>query len=51
MYVLGYQQDLPPDTSIEQIAEDVAEVIENHIGTATIIGNSFGGLVAIPLAA
>jgi len=51
MYVLGYQRDLPPDTSIEQIADDFAEVIEKCIGKATIIGNSFGGLVALPLAA
>ncbi len=51
LYILGYPRDLPPNTTVEQLADTFAEVIKNHIGKATIIGSSLGGLVAIILTA
>jgi pimeloyl-ACP methyl ester carboxylesterase len=49
-YVLGYDRNLPAGATLESIAGDYAEIIGKEMGTATIIGSSYGGLVALQLA-
>ncbi len=49
-YVLGYDRNLPAGVTLESVARDYAEIIEKEMGKATIMGNSYGGLVAMQLA-
>ena len=51
MYILGYPQDSIGDMSLENYADKLAKTIQDHLGKSIIIGNSFGGLVAIIFAA
>nr|MDO8086882.1 alpha/beta hydrolase [Candidatus Sigynarchaeum springense]MDO8116139.1 alpha/beta hydrolase [Candidatus Sigynarchaeota archaeon] len=50
IYILGYPRNLPARVSLEDIANELAKAIQNHLGKSIIIGNSFGGLVAIAFA-
>jgi pimeloyl-ACP methyl ester carboxylesterase len=49
-YVLGYDRNLPAGATLESIAGDYAEIIGKEMGKATVIGSSYGGLVALQLA-
>jgi pimeloyl-ACP methyl ester carboxylesterase len=51
MYMLGYPRNQPSDVTVEKIADELAQVIRKHLGRSIIIGNSFGGMVAIAFAA
>jgi pimeloyl-ACP methyl ester carboxylesterase len=51
MYMLGYPRNQPSDVTLERIADELAQVIRKHLGQSTIIGNSFGGMIAIVFAA
>jgi pimeloyl-ACP methyl ester carboxylesterase len=51
VYVLGYDPAPSPDHSIETIVGDVAQILREEIGPATVMGISFGGFVASRLAA
>jgi len=42
---------LPAGMSMEGLADELANAIREHLGKSIIIGNSFGGLVAIAFAA
>lgn len=49
VYYFGYEPNLPPDHSIDRLVADIADFIKEELGTATVVGVSYGGLVAIPL--
>jgi pimeloyl-ACP methyl ester carboxylesterase len=49
-YVLGYDRNLPAGATIDSIAGDFGQIVEEEIGRATVIGRSFGGLVALRFA-
>ncbi len=51
MYVLGYDKNLPMDHTTDQIADEFAQILKEHIGPATIMAFSYGGSIAIPFAA
>jgi pimeloyl-ACP methyl ester carboxylesterase len=51
VYVLGYDPAPSADYSIGTIVRDVAQILREEIGPATVIGVSFGGFVAARLAA
>jgi pimeloyl-ACP methyl ester carboxylesterase len=51
VYVLGYDPAPSPDHSIETIVGDVAQILREEIGPATVMGISFGGFVAARLGA
>ncbi|MFL5200474.1 MAG: alpha/beta fold hydrolase, partial [Microvirga sp.] len=51
VYVLGYDPAPSADYSIGTIVRDVAQILREEIGPATVIGISFGGFVAARLAA
>ena len=51
IYVLGYDRNLPLNHTSEQMAEDFAQIIRDHIGPSTIMSVSYGGFVGIPFAA
>lgn len=50
-YVFGYEEYPAKEYSLNQIADDFAQIIRDKIGTATIVGISFGGFVAMRFAA
>jgi pimeloyl-ACP methyl ester carboxylesterase len=49
--VLGYEPSPPAGYSIATIVDDVARILREEIGPATVMGISFGGFVAARLAA
>jgi len=49
--VLGYEPAPSADYSIGTIVRDVAQILREEIGPATVVGISFGGFVAARLAA
>ncbi len=49
VYYFGYEPNLPPDHSVDRLIADIAEFIRSELGTATVVGISYGGLIAIPL--
>ena len=51
IYVLGYDSAPDADYSLETIVRDVAQILRNETGPASIMGISFGGFVAARLAA
>ena len=51
IHVLGYEPSPPADYSIATIVDDVARILREEIGPATVMGISFGGFVAARLAA
>ncbi|MCG7392669.1 alpha/beta hydrolase [Microvirga sp. ACRRW] len=51
IYVLGYDSNPPPGYSIDMIVNDVSWILRDEIGSASVMGISFGGLVAARLAA
>ncbi|MHA1521289.1 MAG: alpha/beta fold hydrolase [Promethearchaeota archaeon] len=51
IYVLGYDRNLPMDHTSEQIGDEFAQIIREHIGPATIMAVSYGGFIGIPFAA
>jgi pimeloyl-ACP methyl ester carboxylesterase len=51
MYILGYPRDVSGCLSLENFADMLAHAIQDHLGKSIIIGNSFGGLIAIIFAA
>jgi len=51
VYVLGYDPAPSADHSIETIVRDVAQIMRDVTGPATVMGISFGGFVAARLAA
>jgi pimeloyl-ACP methyl ester carboxylesterase len=51
VYVLGYDSAPPAGYDIDAIVRDVAQILQEEIGSATIMGVSFGGFVAARLAA
>jgi pimeloyl-ACP methyl ester carboxylesterase len=51
IYVMGYDSAPPPDYSIDMIVQDMATILRDKIGPATVMGISFGGFVAARLAA
>ena len=51
VYVLGYDPAPTADHSIETIVQDVAQIMRDITGPATVMGISFGGFVAARLAA
>jgi pimeloyl-ACP methyl ester carboxylesterase len=51
IYVLGYDSAPPAGYSIDMIVADVSQILRNDIGTASIMGISFGGFAAARLAA
>ncbi|MCX7781495.1 MAG: alpha/beta hydrolase [Negativicutes bacterium] len=50
-YIFGYEEQPAKDYSLNQITDDFARIIKTEIGTAIIVGISFGGFVAIRFAA
>lgn len=50
-YIFGYEEYPVKEYSLKQIADDFAQIIRDKIGTATIVGISFGGFVAMRFAA
>jgi pimeloyl-ACP methyl ester carboxylesterase len=50
-YIFGYDQNLSAGYTEDRIATDFAAIIQKEIGKATIIGLSYGGLIALPFAA
>lgn len=51
IYVMGYDSAPPAGYSIDMIVQDMATILRDEIGPATIMGISFGGFVAARLAA
>ena len=51
IHVLGYEPSPPAGYSIATIVDDVARILREEIGPATVMGISFGGFVAARLAA
>ncbi|QRM28040.1 alpha/beta fold hydrolase [Microvirga sp. VF16] len=51
VYVLGYDPAPSADYCIRTIVRDVAQILRDEIGPATVMGISFGGFVAARLAA
>lgn len=51
IYVLGYDCAPAADYSIDTIVHDVAGILRDEIGPASVMGISFGGFVAARLAA
>ncbi len=51
IYVLGYDRNLPLEHTSEQIADEFAQIIQEHIGPADIMAISYGGFIGIPFAA
>lgn len=51
IYMLGYDPAPPPGYSIDMIVQDVAQILREETGPATVMGISFGGFVAARLAA
>ncbi len=51
LYIFGYDPTPPAGYDIETIANDFAGIIRAEIGPATVMGISFGGFVAMRLAA
>ncbi len=49
--LLGRGRDLPAELTIARLAESYAEVIEQRIGSAHLIGISMGGMIAQHIAA
>ena len=50
-HILGYEEDPPPSYSLDAIVHDLAKIVSDEIGRATVIGISFGGFVALRFAA
>jgi pimeloyl-ACP methyl ester carboxylesterase len=51
LWMLGYDQHLPPNMTNESVADDFAQFIKERVGSAVIVGISYGGTIAIPFAA
>ncbi len=51
IYVLGYDRNLPLNHTSEQMADEFAQIIREHIGPSTIMAVSYGGFIGIPFAA
>lgn len=49
-YVLGYDPKWPDDYSFEDLINDFDKILKEEIGPATLVGISFGGFLAVPLA-
>jgi pimeloyl-ACP methyl ester carboxylesterase len=49
VYYFGYEPNLPETHSVDSLVSDIAEFIKLELGSATVIGISYGGLLAIPL--
>lgn len=50
VYVVNRPRGLAEDTTIQEMADDYAHVLENDIGPATVLGVSMGGLIGQELA-
>jgi len=51
IHVMGYDSSPPAGYSIDTIVSDMAAILRDHIGPASVAGISFGGFVATRLAA
>lgn len=51
IYVMGYDSSPPAGYCIDMIVSDMATILRDHIGPASLMGISFGGFVATRLAA
>jgi pimeloyl-ACP methyl ester carboxylesterase len=51
LYIFGYDPAPPAGYDVGTIARDFAEIIRSEIGPASLMGISFGGFVALRLAA
>lgn len=51
IYVLGYDPEPPEGHSLGAVVTDVAAILERETGPAAVLGISYGGLVALRLAA
>lgn len=51
IYVMGYDLHPPPGYCLDMIVADMARILRDKIGPASIVGISFGGFVATRLAA
>lgn len=51
VYALGYDRNLPMNHTIDQIADEIAQFFQKHVGSATFMAVSYGGFIAIPFAA
>ncbi len=51
IYIMGYDSAPPPGYSIDMIVSDMAAILRDEIGPASVTGISFGGFVATRLAA
>ncbi|MCW8172711.1 alpha/beta hydrolase [Natrialba swarupiae] len=50
VYVVSRPRGLSDDQTIETMARDYARVLETHVGSASVLGISMGGLIAQELA-
>ncbi|MEY7849850.1 alpha/beta fold hydrolase [Natrarchaeobius sp. A-rgal3] len=50
VYVVSRPRGLSDDRTIETMAHDYARVLETHVGSASVLGISMGGLIAQELA-
>ncbi len=50
-HILGYEEDPPPSYGLDAIVHDLARMVGEEIGRATVVGVSFGGFVALRFAA
>jgi pimeloyl-ACP methyl ester carboxylesterase len=50
-HILGYEEEPPPSYGLDEIVHDLAQIMDEEIGRATVVGISFGGFVALRLAA
>ncbi len=50
-HILGYEADPPPSYGLDAIVDDLARIVGEEIGRATVVGVSFGGFVALRFAA
>lgn len=50
-YIFGYEEYPSAQYSLNQITDDFAQIIKERVGTAVIVGISFGGFVAMRFAA
>ena len=49
--ILGYEADPPPSYGLDAIVGDLARIVGDEVGRATVVGLSFGGFVALRFAA
>ncbi|MFX0100576.1 MAG: alpha/beta fold hydrolase [Candidatus Hodarchaeota archaeon] len=50
-YIIGFERNLPENTTLERLATKYARIIRKNIGKTSLMGRSYGGLVALAIAA